>query len=701
MNTTEVPVCFTCEGEQLLGICHIPDSAKSTGVVIVVGGPQYRVGSHRQFVLLARHLAEQGLPVFRFDYRGMGDSSGALIDFEQVTPDIRAAIDIFMENCPQLQKVVLWGLCDAASAIMLYALVRDPRVAGQILLNPWVRTDEGVAKVYLKNYYAKRILDKELWIKIFRGGFNYRDSLTGLVSAGKKACKRKTPASVDENINLLYTERMLLGMESFSGKSLLLLSGNDLTADEFRQHVAHSKKWQMVLSSLSVAEKTLAEANHTFSKAVWRDQVAQWTGEWIMGGDMKKILLIAFHFPPVKGSSGLHRALSMAKYLPDYAWQPAVLTAASRAYENTSSELLKEIPVSLPVTRAFALDATRHLSFKGRYFQWCALPDRWSSWWLGAICSWWQQIKKQKPSLLWSTYPIATAHLIGLSLHKLTGIPWVADFRDSMTEDNYPNDPKIRAIYRWIEKKTVQNATKVVFTTSGALEMYADRYPEIARGKWAVIENAVDEDFVSLIEKELKVTAVDPDRKLRFVHSGILYPSERDPTQFFKALSQLKKQKVLSSTAVEFILRASTNEEAYRKHVKQLDVDDLVFFEPAIPYAEAIREMLLADGLLIFQAGSCNHQIPAKIYEYFRSGRPILGLTDPTGNTAELLASERGTMIARLDDEENIVLKLPEFITYCREQRGNSVRAASGKYSRRTRIQQYSEIFNQMSGEFH
>lgn len=409
---------------------------------------------------------------------------------------------------------------------------------------------------------------------------------------------------------------------------------------------------------------------------------------------MKNILLVAFHFPPVKGSSGLHRALSMAKYLPEYGWYPAVLTASTRAYENTSDELLPEIPQTLDVKRAFAFDTTRHLSFKGRYFQWCSLPDRWVSWWFGAVSSGLSQIRKMKPDLLWSTYPIATAHLIGLTLHKLTGTPWVVDFRDSMTEENYPSHPWVRSAYRWIERKAVKNAVRIVFTTSGTADMYAQRYPEIPREKWSVIENAVDEDFFCQIERSLTPKKLEKGHKLKLLHSGILYPSERDPTHFFNAIQLLKTNGDISPDMIEFVLRASTNEVNYRQWVTQLGIDDLVSFEPSIPYAKAIEEMLLADGLLIFQSRSCNHQIPAKIYEYFRSGRPILGLTDPRGNTAELLATESGTFVAQLDMETEILGQLQSFIEYCHQNRNQKVRSTVEKHSRKVRVEQYKEILD-------
>ena len=90
--------------------------------------------------------------------------------------------------------------------------------------------------------------------------------------------------------------------------------------------------------------------------------------------------------------------------------------------------------------RVFALDTQRHLSFRGRYPRALALPDRWVSWCLGAILSGYRTIRREKCDVILTTFPIASAVLIGWILHRLTGTPWVADFRDSMTEPDYPRD---------------------------------------------------------------------------------------------------------------------------------------------------------------------------------------------------------------------------------------------------------------------
>jgi len=283
----EQALVFQAGGEDLLGILHPGDAQATRGVLVVVGGPQYRVGSHRQFLLLARHLAAGGIPVLRFDYRGMGDSSGAQRDFERVGEDIRAAIDCFQTQIPGLREVVIWGLCDAASAALIYAW-RDERVGGLVLLNPWVRTEEGLAKAYLKTYYLQRLLSRDFWMGLLRGRFNLVDSLRSLMGMVLRVVgkPRARPAAQGGGESLgtgPLPERMAEGWKRYQGPVLLILSGDDLTAAEFRDVAGHSPAWQGLLHQPRVTVRELPDANHTFSRREWRDQVAEWTLEWVCG----------------------------------------------------------------------------------------------------------------------------------------------------------------------------------------------------------------------------------------------------------------------------------------------------------------------------------------------------------------------------------------------------------------------------------
>ena len=171
--SAERPIVFACAGAQLVGICS--PAPADLGVVVVVGGPQYRGGSHRQFVLLARQLAAAGFPVLRFDVRGMGDSEGEQRGFESITPDIAAAIDTLCAQQPQVRRVVLWGLCDGASAALLYLQERqDARICGVALANPWVRSPVSQARAQVKHYYTRRLREPAFWRKLVSGAVSPR-----------------------------------------------------------------------------------------------------------------------------------------------------------------------------------------------------------------------------------------------------------------------------------------------------------------------------------------------------------------------------------------------------------------------------------------------------------------------------------------------------------------------------------------------
>ena len=281
MSAGEQAIVFACEGEALVGILSGAGLAASRGVLIVVGGPQYRAGSHRQFTLLARHLARSGVPALRFDYRGMGDASGEPRSFENVHADIGCAIDLMFARVPGLKEVVLWGLCDAASAVLFYAH-RDARVKGLVLLNPWVRTEQGLARVHLRHYYLRRLLQASLWRKLARRELRLREALAGLrQSLGRALAKRGPSALPGREASL--PDRMEDALRRFGGKVLLVLSGDDLTAQEFRNVVAASRGWQDLLDDERVTRRDLPQANHTFARREWRDQVARWTEAWVRG----------------------------------------------------------------------------------------------------------------------------------------------------------------------------------------------------------------------------------------------------------------------------------------------------------------------------------------------------------------------------------------------------------------------------------
>jgi glycosyltransferase involved in cell wall biosynthesis len=379
-----------------------------------------------------------------------------------------------------------------------------------------------------------------------------------------------------------------------------------------------------------------------------------------------RVLIIAYHFPPCTGSSGLLRSLKFSCFLPEFGWHPTVLTVHSRAFESVDARATGSIPEGIPIVRAFALDSKKHLGYRGSYLNWTALPDRWISWVFGAVPQGLLAIRKHKIEVIFSTFPVATAILTGYLLHRLSGKPWIVDLRDSMTEDNYPPDPRIRSIRRWIEQKAVKHASRVIFTAASTRRMYLERYPELTSEKCLLIANGYDEeDFSGLILAD--PGCVQQDRPLRLLHTGLIYPEERDPRPFFRAVARLKNEGRVSASSVQIAFRAPGSEDLYRQMLHDQGITDLIELQPHVPYRQALQECADADGLLLFQAANCDHQIPAKAYEYLRLRKPILALTTHTGDTAALLHEVGGATIVNLADEDDIYRRIPAFLQAIRE----------------------------------
>lgn len=364
---------------------------------------------------------------------------------------------------------------------------------------------------------------------------------------------------------------------------------------------------------------------------------------------MKRVLMIAYHFPPLAGSSGIQRTLRFAQHLPEHGWEPIVLTASERAYESTRADLLRDVPPGLVVERALAFDAARHFSIGGRYPGALARPDRWMSWQFDAVRRARALIRRYRPDALWSTYPIASAHVIGARVQRLSGLPWIADFRDPMAQDGYPEDPITWRHFDRIERQTIAQATRSVFAARGAAREYARRYPE-HRERMLVIENGYDEASFAAAEARGGLGQALNPGALTLLHSGIVYPSERDPTALMDAVLMLARAGEIRPDNFRLRFRASAHDELLARLAVERGIQPFIELMPALGYQEALTEMLRADGLLVMQASNCNDQVPAKVYEYARAGRPIVTLTDPRGDTAAAVRELGVGELAALDD---------------------------------------------------
>lgn len=275
-SRTEIPVRIQTPASSAWGVLTLPNSpAFETGVIIVTGGLQYRAGAHRQSVLLGRQLAAAGFPTIRFDLAGLGDATGHVRAFEHLKPQIDAAIDALTGQAQGVKRIVLWGLCDGASAALLCSTPTDePRIAGLCLVNPWVRSDTGLARTHIKHYYGHRLTEWSFWRKLLAGGVG--PQALGHLIGNLRVSLRKSQAAHS------FQQKMAQRWHVFSAPILLLISERDLTGQEFMDHARTDKAWSGCLQQPNVQIHVMPGADHTCSTPGGHELLGQLTLQWLL-----------------------------------------------------------------------------------------------------------------------------------------------------------------------------------------------------------------------------------------------------------------------------------------------------------------------------------------------------------------------------------------------------------------------------------
>jgi hypothetical protein len=409
----------------------------------------------------------------------------------------------------------------------------------------------------------------------------------------------------------------------------------------------------------------------------------------------RAVLMIAFHVPPWAAGSGHLRTLGFARHLPAAGWQPVILSARAGAYPITAPVEDGIIPEGCPVHRVLALDARRHLGIGGKYPAFLAQPDRWISWYPAAVIQGLRLIRRHRIAAIWSTYPIMTAHCIARSLSRMSGLPWIADFRDPVASSIEPSSAYLAASQRRWEGRVLRDAAQTVFTTESALEAYAQRYPEASENnRLSVIPNGYEESLLEDLPPRENSKPVGP---LTLLHSGVLYRDGRDPVPFLTALARLKVKGAIDASNLKVVLRACGSYAMYADEVQRLDIADLVELPRRVSNREALVEQANADGLLLFQGEKYDRQIPAKVYEYLRIGRPIFALVGDQGDTAALLRKTGGAAQVPLHDTDAIEVRLSGFIAALRG--GGAPRVSpevAATYSRRAGAASLARLLNEV-----
>ena len=437
---------------------------------------------------------------------------------------------------------------------------------------------------------------------------------------------------------------------------------------------------------------------------------------------MKKVLIIAYYWPP-SGSSAVQRAVKFAKYLPDFGWQPVVLTvnkgqynALDESFDEEISELTKvyrtkalephnvyrlvaglkkqdEIPVDAMTEKNASLAKKLAFWFRVNLF----IPDSRIGWIPYAVAAGKKVIKKENIDLIFSTSPPPTVHLIAKKLAKWSGLKWVADFRDPWTNIHYlketPRTKLANKIDSLLEKKVLTTADAIISVSQ--YDMEKDFRSKISeKNKVHYIPNGYDEDdFARYVDPEF---GLKNNGKFKIGHIGTLNDN-RIPENLFNALSKLKKEKKISSDKFCLYLIGQISNTAVQL-IKALDVEDIIKIVPYLPHPDIFNYYEHLDALLLLTYKSPAN-IPGKTFEYLRANKPILMIGRKQGEAARVLSEIRWAEIAEYDDEREIIEKLLK--VYQRKDQKGQINADAERvqfFERKNLTGKLAAVFEKLSG---
>ena len=379
---------------------------------------------------------------------------------------------------------------------------------------------------------------------------------------------------------------------------------------------------------------------------------------------MKKVLILAYYFPPL-GMGGTQRVAKFVKYLPEFGWQPIVVTVKDIAYHAKDPSLLEDVSPAA-VYRTGSLDPQRLLAIFSRrlgspalkqssagrlrrlnkFVSWFFVPDAKLLWLPFVVARALKIIRQQRIDCLMTTSPPHSAHLAGIILKKITGLPLLLDFRDGWSGGNFQSEPT--PVHRWLnralEKLALRSADAIVTVSQRLTERLSGLVTK-DRQRFFTITNGYDaEDFSDAPGRP-------PDQKFTITYCGAL--TAMAPLDgFWRALSRFLQTRPDARSDLLVKLVGQNLLKKLENRLREMNLFDSVECTGYVPHREALHYLQRADLLLYPVAPwSSMDFIPGKTFEYLASGTPVLALGPKVEGVAILQQAGHVEIFSHADTE--------------------------------------------------